>query len=98
MLNLNGPIDDQFAIFATPENDESYSIIIFPELDAIEQEIVIPAARLEHFLEARLNKSQESGSMEHSDIFIHSLTAEDVFELTAVGVTSRNSRRLARAA
>ena len=36
--------------------------------------------------------------MEHSDIFIHSLTAEDVFELTAVGMTSRNSRRLARAA
>ena len=98
MLNLIGPVDDQFAIFATPENDESYSIIIFPELEAIEQEIVIPAARLENFLEARLGNSQESGSAERSDIFIHSLTAEEIFELTSVSVASWTSRNLARAA
>ncbi len=83
MLSLIGPMNDDFAIFASHSNDDTYSVVIYPAIPESSQEIDISAAEFRAFLGKQRGKIEADTLSETADIFIHSLTVDDVRELTA---------------
>jgi hypothetical protein len=79
MQKLIGPRNDQFAILAT---QGTYTVVVFPEPPQPHPEILISASRIKHFAEARLDHLESVTTCQHPDLFIHSLTVEEVAELT----------------
>jgi hypothetical protein len=79
---LIGPSNDSFAIFASPDGRGMYSVVIFPNAPESQQDIVIPAHQIRDFAASRQTHTEILPVAAGNDLFIHSLTAEDVQELT----------------
>ncbi len=81
MRNLIGPENDNFALLATPAESNAYLVVIYPEIAGCPREFHVPAARFEQFLEECVDNSEAARVPRSSDVFVHSLTEEDLLEL-----------------
>ncbi len=81
MRNLIGPENDNYALLATPAEPNAYLVVIYPEIAGCPREFQVPAPRFERFLTECVEDSEFARIPRSSDVFVHSLTEEDLLEL-----------------
>lgn len=84
MPPLIGPTNDCFAILASPDGQDRYHVLVYPVTAETPHNLHVSSARLKIFLESRFQFAESFSDHEQMNVFVHSLTEEDVRELGSV--------------
>ncbi len=81
MLNLIGPRNDNFALFATPAHGGIYKVAILCDRPEPLRELSVPAIVFSSFAAARMHRIEFPEETPAVGVFMAALTAEDIQEL-----------------
>ena len=81
MLNLIGPRNDNFALFATPAQGGNYKVAILCDRPEPLRELSVTALVFSRFAAARLHRIEFPEATPAVGVFMAALTAEDIQEL-----------------
>ena len=91
MNNLIGPLNDNFAIYATAAANDTYSVVIYPALPGEDQALAVPAAAFKAFLRTHRGHIETNDPSATPDIFVCALREDDVRDLAVLTAAPQHS-------
>ncbi|SNS85525.1 hypothetical protein SAMN05421770_102595 [Granulicella rosea] len=82
MLSTTADSRDHFTLYATPATD-SYQVFVYPAVPGTGQDFEVPASRFAEFQRLRQSHVEENQLDGIADVFMYSLTEDDLRELTS---------------